>query len=204
MLERPVIARPLLATLLLALAACAAQSTRQSTPPAGTLARLALLETTDIHTNVLSYDYFRLTQDQDIGFERAAGLIRAARKEFENSLTFDAGDTIQGTSLADWQAQVKPLACDSELAVYKAMDEVGYDAGTIGNHEFNYGLAFLSRVTGTPFNIDGVPVEKCKGPHFPLVLGNVFSAKDGKPLYAPGASSSARFTRMRPMAARAT
>ena len=185
MLERPVITRPLLATLLLALAACATQSSRQSTPPAGTHARLALLETTDIHTNVLSYDYFRLSEDQDIGFERAAALIRAARKEFENSLTFDAGDTIQGTSLADWQAQVKPLACDSELAVYKAMDEVGYDAGTIGNHEFNYGLPFLSRATGTPFNVEGVPVEKCKGPHFPLVLGNVFSAKDGKPLYAP-------------------
>jgi len=160
-------------------------SPSQSAPPVGTHAHLALLETTDIHTNVLSYDYFRLSEDQDIGFERAAALIRAARKEFENSLTFDAGDTIQGTSLADWQAQVKPLACDSELAVYKAMDEVGYDAGTIGNHEFNYGLPFLSRATGTPFNVEGVPVEKCKGPHFPLVLANVFSAKDGKPLYAP-------------------
>jgi len=185
MMEPFVPVRLLPAILLLALAACASQSARQSAPAPGTHARLALLETTDIHTNVLSYDYFRLTEDRDVGFERAAGLIRAARKEFENSLTFDAGDTIQGTALADWQAQVKPLACDSELAVYKAMDEVGYDAGTIGNHEFNYGLAFLSRATGTPFNVDGIPVEKCKGPHFPLVLGNVFSAKDGKPLYAP-------------------
>jgi len=185
MLERPAVVRPIVATLFLLLAACATQSPRQSAPPVGTHAHLALLETTDIHTNVLSYDYFRLSEDQDIGFERAATLIRAARKEFENSLTFDAGDTIQGTSLADWQAQVKPLPCDRELAVYKAMDELGYDAGTIGNHEFNYGLAFLSRATGTPFNVEGVPAEKCKGPHFPLVLGNVFSAKDGKPLYAP-------------------
>ncbi len=184
MLERHDV-RLLLATLVLALAACASQSTRQSAPAPGTNAHLALLETTDIHTNVLSYDYFRLSEDRDIGFERAASLIRAARKEFENSLTFDDGDTIQGTSLADWQAQVKPLACDSELAVFKAMDELGYDAGTIGNHEFNYGLPFLSRATGTPFNVEGVPVEKCKGPHYPLVLANVFSAKDGKPLYAP-------------------
>jgi 2',3'-cyclic-nucleotide 2'-phosphodiesterase/3'-nucleotidase len=184
MLERLVL-RSVLATLFFALAACTTQSTRQSTPAPGTQAHLALLETTDIHTNVLSYDYFRLSEDQDIGFERAAALILAARKEFENSLTFDAGDTLQGTTLADWQAQVNPLPCDSELAIYKAMDEVGYDAGTIGNHEFNYGLTFLSQATGTPFNVDGVPVEKCKGPHFPLVLGNVFSAKDGKPLYAP-------------------
>ena len=101
MLKRLVVMRPIAAILFLALAACATQSTHQSAPPPGTHARLALLETTDLHTNVLSYDYFRLSEDQDIGFERAATLIRAARKEFENSLTFDDGDTIQGTSLAD-------------------------------------------------------------------------------------------------------
>src|SRR5512135_1629739 len=185
MTQRLVAARPLFVAALLTLAACATQPGRQGPPPPGTQAHIALLETTDVHTNVLSYDYFKLSEDRDIGFERAAQLILAARKEFENSLTFDDGDTIQGTALADWQAQVNPLPCDAELAVYKAMDAVGYDAGTIGNHEFNYGLEFLSRATGTPFNIDGVPVEKCKGPHFPLVLGNVFSKKDGKPLYAP-------------------
>ena len=185
MLKHRSFVRPLLVVALCALAACAAQPNRQNAPAPGTRARVALLETTDIHTNVLSYDYFKLSEDRALGFERAAELIGAARKEFENSLTFDAGDTIQGTALADWQAQVKPLPCDQELAIYKAMDAVGYDAGTIGNHEFNYGLAFLSQVTGTAFNIAGVAVEKCKGPHFPLVLSNVFSAKDGKPLYAP-------------------
>ncbi|HEY8011057.1 MAG TPA: metallophosphoesterase, partial [Rudaea sp.] len=170
----------------LVLAACATQKLdHQAAPAAGTRARIGVLETTDIHTNIMSYDYFKLAEDRNLGFERAAELIRTARKEFENSLTFDAGDTIQGTALADWQAQVKPLPCDQELAIYKAMDAVGYDAGTIGNHEFNYGLPFLSQVTGTAFNVAGVPVEKCKGPHFPLVLSNVFSAKDGKPLYAP-------------------
>ena len=176
----------LLASLVLA--ACAMQrpdSAHQVPPAQGTRTRIGVLETTDIHSNIMSYDYFKLAEDRNLGFERAAELIRTARKEFENSLTFDAGDTIQGTALADWQAQVKPLPCNQELAIYKAMDAVGYDAGTIGNHEFNYGLAFLSQVTGTAFNVAGVPVEKCKGPHFPLVLSNVFSAKDGKPLYAP-------------------
>ncbi|HEY8010707.1 MAG TPA: bifunctional 2',3'-cyclic-nucleotide 2'-phosphodiesterase/3'-nucleotidase, partial [Rudaea sp.] len=170
----------------LVLVACAMQRPdHQAAPAAGTRTRIGILETTDIHSNIMSYDYFKLAEDRNLGFERAAELIRTARKEFENSLTFDAGDTIQGTALADWQAQVKPLPCDQELAIYKAMDAVGYDAGTIGNHEFNYGLPFLSQVTGTAFNITGVPVEKCKGPHFPLVLSNVFSVKDGKPLYAP-------------------
>ncbi len=188
MSERCPVTRPILISVLLTLAGCAGPGNEKAGAPApapGSRLQLALLETTDLHANVLSYDYFKLAEDKNIGFERAAELIVAARKEFENSLTFDAGDTVQGTALADWQALVKPLPCDSELAIYKSMDAVGYDAGTIGNHEFNYGLKFLSQVTGTPYNIADVPVEKCKGPRFPLVLSNVFSTKDGKPLYAP-------------------
>ncbi|HET8942419.1 MAG TPA: bifunctional 2',3'-cyclic-nucleotide 2'-phosphodiesterase/3'-nucleotidase [Rudaea sp.] len=168
------------------LAACA---TRPSTPPPalpeGTRAQIGVLETTDLHSNVMSYDYYKLTPDPNVGLERTATLIRAARHEFDNSLLFDAGDTIQGTPLADYQALVARPHCDQELAIYKAMDTLDYDAGTIGNHEFNYGLDFLSQVTGTPFDVAGVPVEKCKGPDYPFVLSNVFSIKSGKPLYAP-------------------
>jgi 2',3'-cyclic-nucleotide 2'-phosphodiesterase/3'-nucleotidase len=188
MFQSRLVARPILIVALLALAGCASTANDNGAaraPAPGSHLQLALLETTDLHSNVLSYDYFKLAEDRKIGFERAAELILAARKQYANSLTFDAGDTIQGTTLADWQAQVVPLPCNQELAIYKSMDALGYDAGTIGNHEFNYGLKFLSQATGTAFNVADVPPEKCKGPHFPLVLSNVFSAKDGKPLYAP-------------------
>ncbi|CAM5261065.1 2',3'-cyclic-nucleotide 2'-phosphodiesterase OS=Rhodanobacter lindaniclasticus OX=75310 GN=B1991_01900 PE=3 SV=1 [Rhodanobacter lindaniclasticus] len=87
--------------------------------------------------------------------------------------------------LADYQALVKPVACDQELAVYRAMDAIGYDGGTPGNHEFNYGLGFLSQVTGTPMNVDGGRSTHCAGPHFPLVLANVYSARDGEPIFKP-------------------
>jgi 2',3'-cyclic-nucleotide 2'-phosphodiesterase/3'-nucleotidase len=177
--------RLLLSVTVLVLGACATPSPRTQAPVEGMRARLALLETTDIHSNVLSYDYFKLAADPDLGLERASELIRAARAEFENTLTFDSGDTIQGTALADWQALVAPVPCDAELAVYKAMDAIGYDAATIGNHDFNYGLPFLSRVTATPFSIRGVPATRCRGPKFPFVLSNVFDAADGKPLFAP-------------------
>jgi 2',3'-cyclic-nucleotide 2'-phosphodiesterase/3'-nucleotidase len=166
----------------LALAACASMSQR---PVDGTRAQIGVLETTDLHSNVMSYDYYKLAPDASLGLERAATLIHAARKEFPNTLLFDAGDTIQGTALADYQALVHKPTCDQTLAIYKAMDTLHYDAGTIGNHEFNYGLPFLSQVTGTSFDTTGVPVEHCKGPDFPLVLANVFSAKTGQPLYAP-------------------
>ena len=67
-------------------------------------ATLAVLSTTDLHTNILGYDYFKLAADPSYGFDRAATLIRSARGEFANSLLVDNGDTIQGTALADYQA----------------------------------------------------------------------------------------------------
>jgi 2',3'-cyclic-nucleotide 2'-phosphodiesterase/3'-nucleotidase len=174
---------PLLATALLA--ACASGAPRSAATPDGTRADVAILETTDIHANVLSYDYFKAKADPSVGYERTATLIRRAREEFPNNFLFDSGDTIQGTVLADYQALVAPIDCTQELAIYKAMDTVGYDGGTAGNHEFNYGLPFLSQVTGTPMDIDGARTPRCAGPHFPLVLANVFDAKSGEPIFKP-------------------
>jgi 2',3'-cyclic-nucleotide 2'-phosphodiesterase / 3'-nucleotidase len=152
----------------------------------GSRARLAILESTDIHSNIRSYDYYKLAEDPSLGFERMATLVRQARKEFPNTLLFDAGDTIQGTALADYQALVKPVGCGEELAMYRAMDALGYDGGTIGNHEFNYGLPFLAQVTGgESMNVEGIAARHCKGPSYPLALANVFSARDDKPIYAP-------------------
>ncbi|WP_186195957.1 bifunctional 2',3'-cyclic-nucleotide 2'-phosphodiesterase/3'-nucleotidase [Burkholderia gladioli] len=157
--------------------------------PAGTRATLALLETTDLHTNVLSYDYFKLAADSSIGFERVATLIAAARKQYPNNLLLDDGDTIQGTALSDYQALVKPVSCDQTLAIYKVMNAAKFDGGAIGNHEFNYGLPYLSQVTGNRFDIDGLPdpaqQQKCAGPHFPQVLSNVISARTKQPLFQP-------------------
>ena len=166
------------------LAAC---STLPAVTPAGSSATLALLETTDLHANVLSYDYYKLQDEPSIGLERTATLIAQARSEFPNNLLLDNGDTIQGTALADYQALVKPLACDQTLAIYKAMNLLKVDGGGIGNHEFNYGLAFLSQVTGNRFDVDSVDAAKprCAGPQFPQVLANVYSVKSGKPLFAP-------------------
>ena len=85
---------------------------RRSRP--GATATLALLETTDLHSNVLGYDYFKLAADPSFGLDRTATLIAQARAEFPNTLLLDNGDTIQGTALADYQALVKPLRCDRD------------------------------------------------------------------------------------------
>jgi 2',3'-cyclic-nucleotide 2'-phosphodiesterase / 3'-nucleotidase len=173
------------------LAACGGHDDTPATPAIaeGTKASLAMLETTDIHTNVLSYDYFKLAEDKSIGLERTATLIAAARKEFANTMLLDDGDTIQGTALADYQALVSPVSCQTTLAVYKVMNALKYDAGTIGNHEFNYGLPFLAQVTGSKLDVPNLPPvaqqQICAGPTFPLVLSNVMGAKSAQPIFKP-------------------
>lgn len=167
------------ASLFLSTAAIAVQP--------GATATLALLETSDLHANVLSYDYFKLAADPSFGLERTATLIAQARKEFPNTLLLDNGDTIQGTALADYQALVKPVRCDQTIAIYKALNKLGVEGSGIGNHEFNYGLAYLSQVTGQRFDVPGMkrPAKACAGPAFPQVLANVYSLKTKKPLFAP-------------------
>ncbi|MDF3982810.1 bifunctional 2',3'-cyclic-nucleotide 2'-phosphodiesterase/3'-nucleotidase [Luteibacter sp. PPL201] len=181
--------RPLaLAALSAALLAACASAPAPAAKPArldGATLDLAILETTDVHSNILSYDYYKQKDDPSLGYERVATLIRQARKEFPNTVLFDSGDTIQGSVIADYQALVKPVGCDTELGIYKAMDAMGYDGGTAGNHEFNYGLPFLAQVTDTAMNVDGVTARHCTGPKFPLVLSNVYSARDGQPIFKP-------------------
>jgi 2',3'-cyclic-nucleotide 2'-phosphodiesterase/3'-nucleotidase len=154
--------------------------------PAGASATLAILETTDVHANVVGYDYFKLAEEPSLGLDRTATLIAQARKEFPNTLLFDNGDTIQGTALGDYQAIVKPVKCGEQLGIYKVMQKLGYDGGGIGNHDFNYGLQFLGQVSGKRFDVAGVKADKaCAGPGFPQVLANVYSIKTKKPLFSP-------------------
>jgi len=173
---------------LSSLSACAATATSgPAAIPDGARATLAILETTDIHANVASYDYYKLAADTTLGLERTATLIAGARAEYPNNLLLDDGDTIQGTALGDYQALVAPVPCSQALAVYQALNVLKADGGTIGNHEFNYGLPFLNQVTGSHFDVDGVAAgaPRCAGPDFPLVLANVYSAKTRQPLFAP-------------------
>ena len=175
----------------LALAACSATDPAAPSIPAGTTAHLALLESTDLHTTVRSYDYFKLAEDKGVGLERLATVIKQARARYPNTLLIDNGDTIQGTVLADYQATVSPVACNQPLAIHKVMNALNYDVGGVGNHEFNYGLSFLSKVTGNSFDVAVTASEadpktqRCTGPAFPLVLANVVSARTNNPLFTP-------------------
>ncbi len=81
---------------------------------------------------------------------------------------------------------VKTIPCNQQLSMYKAMGALGFDVGTLGNHEFNYGLPFLNQVLGGGMQVDGVDSSvKCAGAGYPTVLANVYSSKTRQPLIQP-------------------
>lgn len=155
--------------------------------PEGTTVNLALLSTTDLHQNVLSYNYYALAADPSLGLERTATLISGARAENPNNLLLDNGDVIQGTLLGDYQAQAQPIGCDTTLAIHRVMNALRFDAGSLGNHEFNYGLPFLSQILNTDLGVTGVskPVGMCGAPQFPVVASNVMGVDSKAPILKP-------------------
>ncbi|WP_284614891.1 bifunctional 2',3'-cyclic-nucleotide 2'-phosphodiesterase/3'-nucleotidase [Aquabacterium humicola] len=124
--------------------------------------KLRILETTDLHMNLLSWDYYQDKATTEYGLARTVTLIKAARAEAKNALLFDNGDLIQGSPLGDYVAKVKPLAAGQVHPAYKVLNTIGVDAANIGNHEFNYGLPFLRQAIA--------------GAAFPYVNSNVYLA----------------------------
>ncbi|MGK3144184.1 bifunctional 2',3'-cyclic-nucleotide 2'-phosphodiesterase/3'-nucleotidase [Pantoea sp. C2G6] len=131
---------------------------------------LRILETTDLHSNMMDFDYYKDTPTEKFGLVRTATLIHAARQEVKNSLLVDNGDIIQGSPLGDYMA-AKGLAKGEIHPVYKALNTLDYSVGNLGNHEFNYGLPYLKKALA--------------GARFPYVNANVIDVKSGKPLFTP-------------------
>ena len=116
--------------------------------------QLRLLHTTDVHMNLLAWDYYQDKPTEEYGLARTATLIKAARAETRNTMLFDNGDLLQGSPLGDFVARVQPLQPGQVHPAYKVLNHLNYDAANIGNHEFNYGLPFLRVAQAT----SGVPL----------------------------------------------
>jgi 2',3'-cyclic-nucleotide 2'-phosphodiesterase/3'-nucleotidase/5'-nucleotidase len=132
---------------------------------------LRFLETTDLHDNIMDYDYYQDAPTVDFGLDRTAQLIKQARADKpenstladyqENSMLFDAGDLLQGNPMADYVAKVRGLTADQTHPVFRAMKLLNYDAGIPGNHEFNYGLDFLNTaLEHVPYNYVNANIYK--------------------------------------------
>jgi 2',3'-cyclic-nucleotide 2'-phosphodiesterase / 3'-nucleotidase len=127
-------------------------------------AHLRIMETTDIHVNVFPYDYYADKPSDTVGLARTASLIGAIRAEATNALLIDNGDFLQGTPLGDYMAYEKGMDGTSVHPIIAAMNTLGYEASTLGNHEFNYGLSFLEKaLAGANFPIVNANVAKTLG-----------------------------------------
>jgi 2',3'-cyclic-nucleotide 2'-phosphodiesterase / 3'-nucleotidase len=140
---------------------------------------ITVMSSSDLHGNALNWDYFKNAEfddaaHNDVGLAKVSTLVNQIRADrgAEHTMLLDSGDTIQGTPLDYYYAKVEPITETGEThPMAKAMNAIGYDAVTLGNHEFNYGLPLLAKW-----------VRQMKAP----VLGaNAVDARTGLPAYLP-------------------
>ena len=138
-----------------------------SAAAANNQAHLRIMETTDIHVHVFPYDYYADKPRDTVGLSRTASIINDIRAEATNSLLVDNGDFLQGNPMGDYIAYERGMKEGDTHPIINAFNTVGYDAATLGNHEFNYGLDFLEK--------------SLAGAEFPVVLANVAKEQGANP-----------------------
>jgi len=138
---------------------------------------LTVLGTSDTHGNVYNWDYYRDAEyddsaHNDVGVAKLATLVNQIRNEERATLVLDAGDTIQGTPLATYYAKQEPITETGEKhPMARAMNVLHYDAVTLGNHEFNYGLPLLN-----------LWIRQLA---FPALAANAVDVATGRPAFRP-------------------
>lgn len=133
---------------------------------AATTVKITLLETSDIHGAIYPYDYFK-DAPANGGLAKLSTLVKGVRADNPNTLLLDNGDNQQGTPLTYYFNKVDTTAKNPVVA---AMNIMAYDAMTLGNHEFNYGLAV----------VDKARTES----NFPWLAANIYK-EDGTNYFTP-------------------
>ncbi len=105
---------------------------------------LRILATTDIHGQIIGWDYARDKPLLGHALSHLAADIAALRAKDPELLLFDNGDFLQGTPLCDLASARLARDAQARHPVITAMNALGYDAVTLGNHEFNFGPDVLA------------------------------------------------------------
>ena len=130
-------------------------------------AQITVLSTTDLHGHIYPVDYGTNQPSAD-GLARVATLIRAARRDAPQFILIDCGDTIQGTPLAYYHNRINNAPVDPMML---AMNALGFASLTLGNHEYNFGLAVLEKAR--------------KEASFPWLSANIYKTGSTDPVYTP-------------------
>ncbi len=99
--------------------------------------RLTILHTNDLHCRIEPFGANHPHHPNQGGLAMLSGMVKKVREQEKNVLLLDSGDMFQGTPYFNFYK--------GEL-ILKLMSKMGYDAGTIGNHEFDNGLEGLKKV----------------------------------------------------------
>ena len=98
--------------------------------------KITILHTNDVHSHIEAFESDHSRYPGMGGVARRASLIEKIRAENPHTLLFDAGDIFQGTPYFNYFG--------GELE-FKMMSRLGYDAATIGNHDFDNGIDGLEK-----------------------------------------------------------
>ena len=128
---------------------------------------ITILGTSDMHGNIWGFSYEDNAETANNGMARLYTYIQQVRAENPNTILIDAGDDIQGTIMTDDLYNKTP---EEPHPVIAAMNYMGYDAMTLGNHEFNWGIPTMQTILSQA--------------EFPVLAANVTDA-DGN--YVTGA-----------------
>jgi 2',3'-cyclic-nucleotide 2'-phosphodiesterase/3'-nucleotidase len=128
---------------------------------------ISILETTDMHGVILPYDFIE-KKDLSASFANSASFIKSLRKEKDALFLFDNGDNLQGQPEVYYYNFIDTL---SPHFMAEAMNWLGYDACTAGNHDIEAGHLVYDRLV--------------KSYNFPLLAANAVDRKTGKPYFKP-------------------
>lgn len=103
---------------------------------------ITIIGTSDTHGNIWGYSYEDMKESTGDGLARVSTYVNQVRAENPNTILVDAGDTIQGTIMTD-DLYSKDTA---NHPVPAALNYMKYDAWTLGNHEFNFGVDKLQSI----------------------------------------------------------
>lgn len=128
---------------------------------------ISILETTDVHGVILPYDFIEKTKS-DVSLASGFTYIKQIRKSKDVTILLDNGDNLQGQPEVYYYNFIDTVSPHFGAEV---MNYMGYDAGTIGNHDVEAGHAVYDRLV--------------KEYNFPLLAANAVDVKTGKPYFKP-------------------
>jgi 2',3'-cyclic-nucleotide 2'-phosphodiesterase/3'-nucleotidase len=131
-------------------------------------AHVVLVATSDVHGRATGWDYVNRRPAAG-GLARVAPVVDSLRRRYPGQVVvLDAGDMLQGDPFASYHARVAPVTPNP---IIEAMNLVGYDIATPGNHDYDFGVPALDRAL--------------RDAAFPYVSANIYAAAGDSLIFPP-------------------